>query len=115
MPEAINIARDFSVTPGPRYIAEGEYSGELFRDSLLAPAFERATARNGPLDIYLNGTEGYATSFLEESFGGLARIFGEQKVAATIRFHCDDDPFLIEEIETYIREAMLPRNQRPIG
>jgi len=33
----INIARDFSPTPGPRYIHEGNNSGELFRKEILYP------------------------------------------------------------------------------
>jgi len=101
----INIAKDFTTTPGPRHIEEGDFSGELFRREVLVPAYEEATASQQQLAVDLNGTEGYATSFLEESFGGLARMFGEKQVEATLRFICDDDPYLIEEINQYIAEA----------
>jgi hypothetical protein len=101
----IRIARDFTTTPGPRHIEEGDFSGELFRKQILAPAYERATASKEELVVDLNGTEGYATSFLEESFGGLARTFGETNVTTTLRLLCDDDPYLIDEINQYISEA----------
>lgn len=112
MTENINVARDFTTKPGPRYIAEGEFSGELFRQSKLIPAFDYAVQKKSKLHIDLNGTEGYATSFLEEAFGGLARIYGESQVLKTLTFTCDDDPFLIDEIHQYIREANDSKNTR---
>jgi len=102
---SINIAREFTTTPGPRYIDEGDFSGELFRTSQLSPAYEVAVAKDEKLTVNLNGTEGYATSFLEESFGGLARMFGESEVLSRLVFICDDDPYLIDEINQYIAEA----------
>jgi STAS-like domain of unknown function (DUF4325) len=108
---SIDIAKDFSTTPGPRYAEEGDFSGELFREKILVPKFDAAETAGEKLDVYLNGTEGYATSFLEEAFGGLARQYSEAKVLSTIVFHCDDDPYLVEEITGYVNEANAKRRQ----
>ena len=37
MVEHLNIAKDFSDTPGPRYNKEGTYSGQSFRETCLYP------------------------------------------------------------------------------
>jgi hypothetical protein len=97
----INIANDFSDAPGARYYTDGNYSGESFREELLVPAFES----NEDITINLDNTEGYATSFLEESFGGLARKYNKTDVLKRITFISDEDPALIEEIISYIKEA----------
>ncbi|HLM57968.1 MAG TPA: STAS-like domain-containing protein [Pyrinomonadaceae bacterium] len=70
----LKIAEDFSYAPGPRFVHEGEYSGELFRKTLLLPAMKEAISKNETLTVDLDGTAGFGRSFLEESFGGLIRI-----------------------------------------
>jgi len=101
----ISIAKDFSETPGPRSRDEGEFSGEQFLEELLQPRYEQAIGSRDELVIDLDGTEGYATSFLEAAFGGLARRFEIQQILTTIKFKSDDEPYLIEEITKYIQEA----------
>ena len=68
----IDIARDFSETPAGRTEDDGPDSGERFRDKFLIPNLEKATRRN-PLIVSIDGLEGYASSFLEEAFGGVIR------------------------------------------
>ena len=68
----INIAKDFSVFPGGRYPSDGKYSGEEFRNEYLIPKLY-SLKENELLTIELDGTRGYGSSFLEESFGGLVR------------------------------------------
>jgi hypothetical protein len=104
----LSIAKEFSTTPGPRSKAEGEFSGEQFLATILIPKFTEAEAANETLLVDLDGTEGYATSFLEAAFGELTRRFGQQKVRAILQFKSEDEPFLIGEIEKYIADA-LPR------
>jgi hypothetical protein len=65
----INIARDFSDTPGGRSARLGPKSGEEFR-SILAEALDK----NDRVEVVLDGTEGYGSSFLEEVFGGIVRL-----------------------------------------
>lgn len=106
MPKII-ISKDFSDTPGPRYIKEGEFSGELFRNEILYPAVLDAIQKNETLEIILDGPAGYGTSFLEESFGGLIR---ENNLDYTKLVNCliitsNEEPYLIDDIKHYMKEA----------
>ena len=38
----LDIAREFTVVPGPRYKDQGHGSGEEFREKYLLPAFREA-------------------------------------------------------------------------
>ncbi len=105
----INISKDFTDTPGARYKSEGEYSGELFRETILIPKYVEAIAAKKQLKIELDGGYGYATSFLEESFGGLAREYDIQEVLRTLIFESNDEPGLINEITEYIKKARQER------
>lgn len=97
----VSVANDYIRTPGARYIKDGEFSGEDFRNKILEPLFLDETDRS-KIVIDLDGTDGYATSFLEEAFGGLARIFGKKVVLARLSFISNEEPELIEEILGYI-------------
>lgn len=101
----INVSSEFSRTPGPRSPDEGDFSGEEFLQKLLKPRFEQALAANTSLLVVLDGTEGYATSFLEASFGGLARLHDPATVLKTVTVVSNDEPYLVEEIQTYIKDA----------
>ena len=103
----LSVAREFSRTPGSRYITEGNHSGEQFRESVLAPAVTQALAEGAVLHIDLDGTAGYGTSFLEEAFGGLVRDCGISgtELLRTLKFTSDEEPYLIEDITGYIKDA----------
>jgi hypothetical protein len=101
----LNVAKEFSETPGPRCRKDGEFSGEEFLENHLNPAYLKARAENGVLLVDLDGTAGYATSFLEEAFGGLARKYPKEEVGKRLEFKSDDEAYLIDDIRTYIREA----------
>ena len=101
----INICKDFSNTPGARYKSEGAFSGEEFREKLLEPKFLMARSKKEQLVIYLDGGYGYATSFLEEAFGGLSRKYGSEEILKIIVIISEDEPAIEEEIKSYIREA----------
>ncbi|WP_321837861.1 STAS-like domain-containing protein [Pseudomonas kulmbachensis] len=100
----INV-KDFSEFPGPRREVVGPNSGEKFRETVLLP-----TINSNPdalIVINLDGTAGYGSSFLEESFGGLIRHGIPLKRVQEI---CDniislEDDSLIEEIRDYVAEA----------
>ncbi len=85
----IEIAKDFGDKLGGRWIKLGPFSGELFYNILLKPKFETALLENEKLHIYLDGAKGYGSSFLDQSFGELARKFGVEDVEKTIVFHTD--------------------------
>ena len=102
----LNVAREFSDVPGPRSRDEGPYSGAEFLDALLLPEFNKAEACGEKLIVVLDGASGYGTSFLEESFGGLARKLGStERVSNTIVIVSKDEPYLCDDISKYIREA----------
>ncbi len=101
----LSIAQDFTVTPGPRYKDEGDFSGEQFREDKLEPLYIKAKKENRRIQINLDGTLGYGTSFLEEVFGGLARKHTSADVKAILEFISTEEPYLVEDINGYIDEA----------
>jgi len=101
----IKVSEEFTKTPGTRYKTDGEYSGEQFFEELLKPRFEVAVESKVNLIVDLDGGYGYATSFLEQAFGGLARVFGVAIVESIIMIKSDDEPSLISEIAKYISNA----------
>lgn len=105
----IKISRDFSISPGPRYIKEGKFSGEDFRKSTLSPKFSEAIRLGKKLIIDLDGTAGYGTSFLEEAFGGLIREehFAMNQINSVIELISEEEPYLVEDINEYIEKAAL--------
>ena len=110
MPDlTFKISSQFSRTPGPRNRDEGDFSGQQFLEEHLRPLFKEVVESGSVLQIDLDGTAGYATSFLEESFGGLTRESGEELVRKHLTFRTEDEPYLIEEIDRYIREAKDPK------
>ena len=70
--KTIEIAKDFTPFPAGRYEKDGPYTGEGFRKRFLVPALKQYDS----VEIILDGTIGYGSSFLEESFGGLIREEG---------------------------------------
>lgn len=109
----IKIARDFTSTPGSRYIKEGLHSGELFRDTILFPKLEEAIKKELKVEVDLDGTAGYGTSFLEETFGGLVRE--KNMEIEVINKHLEliskEEEYLIEDIHHYIQDAEAKRKK----
>jgi hypothetical protein len=103
----LSVARDFSRTPGARYQSEGDFSGELFRKELLVPAVRRAILEKRKLTVDLDGTAGYATSFLEEAFGGLIRREGVSAadLKGILVFKSHEEDYLVDDVWNYIEEA----------
>ena len=102
----ISVARDYSRTPGPRFAHQGPFSGELFRVKLadLLLACER-------IEIDLDGTVGFGSSFIEEAFGGLVRHAAELGLIAAslpgrISFKSSTDPSYALEAEQAMKEAL---------
>ena len=109
----INICKDYTDTPGGRYISQGEFSGEDFRNKLLKPKYLEAVEKNEKLKIDLDGGYGYGSSFLEEAFGGLIRDLDEdyKQALEIIQIKSNDEPSLIEDITKYIKDA---KKQTPV-
>lgn len=101
----INIAEDYSETPGARYISNGPYSGEEFRDKLLEPKYLNCLPLGIKLIIDFDGGYGYPVTFLEEVFGGMVRKgYQASDLLNNIIFISDEEPEIIEDIKTYMYE-----------
>ena len=107
MLHVLKVSTDFSDIPGPRYIREGLYSGEDFRDRLLFPRLHECIERGDTLQIDLDGTQGYGTSFLEEAFGGLIRVnhLSLSLILEHIIIVSEEEPYLKDDIEEYMKDA----------
>lgn len=101
----IKIADNYTKTPGGRFASEGKFSGEDFRNNYLKPAYIEAKEKNDVLEIDLDGGYGYATSFLEEAFGGLARELKENDIL-NIVIVSEEEPSLISKIHEYIEAGL---------
>lgn len=109
----INIAKDFSRCPGARYPEEGNYSGKEFREQLLSPKLTEAIETGARLVIILDGSAGYATSFIEEVFGGLIREnkYTLEEILGTLNIISEEDPSYIEDAKIYMRNAWAHNNK----
>lgn len=76
----VDVARDFSDTPGGRYRKYGPHSGEEFRQNVLAPRFRQALEHGESLRVRIDRVKrSYQVSFLDEAFAGLVRDEGFSK------------------------------------
>lgn len=105
----INICKDYTSTPGGRYITDGPFSAQDFRNKLLKPNFIKAVQNKENLVIDLDGGYGYGVCFLEEAFGGLIRELEPSvsyQALNLIHFKSDEEPELIQEITGYMKNAI---------
>lgn len=103
MTTKFHIATNFSRYPGGRFVKDGPFSGEKFRDEVLVPALRAGET----IEIFLDGVRGYGSSFLEEAFGGLVRLgFNPDFVLKHLVLH-SANPSIPIEVEEYIRGAKM--------
>lgn len=97
----LSIVRVASYLPRPG--EDALTCAAAFREMALAPAL----AGGGWVEIRLDCGDGYASSFLDEVFGGLIRINGldPDDVLRRMKLVSDEDPTLIHEIRFYVEEA----------
>lgn len=100
----IIIKDDYTDSPGGRLKTQGPKSGEDFREKILEPTLNGLEDGERVL-VDFDGTFGFATSFLEEAFGGLARKYGSDIVLKTFDFKCNDEPELLEDVKGYIKDV----------
>jgi STAS-like domain of unknown function (DUF4325) len=109
--DRLSINEEFSHTPGPRYRREGPFSAEEFWATLLRSRFETAVAGGAVLLIDMDGVAGYGTSFVEETFGGLARAYGTETVRRHLQVKCEQDDFILEEVWEYVDNPQPPKRK----
>ena len=102
--KTIRIAEEFSEFPGGRYPEDGDGNGTDFREKYLVPAIRAGE----PVDVILDGTRGYPSSFLEEAFGGLVRQgITATEINFTFNFVAEQPGFarFVKLIDEHIRRA----------
>ena len=72
----IDIASQFSRHPAGRVDADGPDNGARFRNEYLVPVLADAVNDNSIREVIvdIDGCRSFGSSFLEEAFGGLARV-----------------------------------------
>lgn len=100
--QTINIYKDFSPILGGRFESLGQFSGEEFYKKILYPKFVDSQSRGKELHVYLDGTKGYGSSFLDQSFGELARQFDLEIVKKTLVFHTEYFEWVVKYINDEI-------------
>ena len=97
--------KDFALKPGVRYRSEGPHSGEEYREEVLEPVLVKSMSTGEKITIVLDGVFGYATSFLEEVFGGVVRKYGYDKIKDLIVVVSKQRPYYRTDIEKYMFDA----------
>lgn len=107
----INIAKEFSPTQAGRYPSEGPYSGQRFREEILAPALKSALAKGDDerVEIDLDGSLFFSAAFLGEAFAALARDpeipFDEARKILDIKFTEQRQKFHHDAIHWYLERG----------
>lgn len=94
----------FGRHPGGRYKKDGAHSGEKFLEEVLLPA--EAANRKTLLD--LAGVSGFATSFLDGSFGEFAARFGIPRFDELFQIETGDDATLMDDIREAMENGAVP-------
>jgi len=96
----INLGTEFGRYPAGRYLSDGPYSGQKFREDFLIPALR---GEDEEIEVILSDARGLKSSFLEEAFGGLVRAgFKADDLIRRFKF-VSRDPSLAVEIHEYMR------------
>lgn len=105
----ISVARDFTRFPSGRYKRLSKTSGEEFRERFLLEPLRRGEA----VTVDLDGTVGYGSSFLDEAFGGTARLlhFSPEKIRSLLTIR-SSDPSLVDEVYEYISTGQTGSDDR---
>lgn len=102
----VDVGKDFSRYPAGRFAEDGPYSGERFREEYLIPGLK--LGKN--IEVLLDDTAGYGSSFLEEAFGGLLRRgISESDVTKLLTLTTEDSALRLE-IFGYIKDEARRRS-----
>lgn len=108
---------DFDEYPGLRHCSVSEFSGEEFYHKILNDAFKKAYENMEELIVELDGTDAYASSFLDEAFGNLVYDFTLANVLKLIKIVSNDEPHWVKMLEekTFKEwETRRKNNEKPI-
>ncbi len=103
--DSIVVARDFSEAPGARETADGPKSAQEFYNEWLEPKFLDAVKSDKILLVDLDGTWGYASSFISGTFGELSKRHGRALLLKHLKIKSDEDPILLEKVQAEIDQG----------
>lgn len=83
---------DYSEYTGPRYVIQGDHSGEDYYHTKLNQSFYSALKAGKKLVVDLDNTAGYLSSFLDEAFGNLVYDFTHEIVIKNIDIVSNQEP-----------------------
>lgn len=92
--------RDWTRYPGGRSKDDGDHSGQEFREQFL----EHHVKAGDNFEIDFNGIFTAGWSFLDESLGHYVTELGEAEFRRRFLIIADDDPDILEEMETVIEK-----------
>lgn len=104
--DTIIISKDFSQTPGARYIIDGHSSGQLFLETILLPKFLKAVEGNHIILIDLDNLKGLPPSFVSGSFGKLSIDYSPSILLKHFQFKSDDNPLREQKIVNEIKNPI---------
>jgi hypothetical protein len=90
---------DFDEFPGLRHCSISENSGEEYYHKVLNEAFKNAYEKDEKLVVDLDGTDAYASSFLDEAFGNLVYDFTLSNVTRLIEIISTEEPHWVKMLE----------------
>lgn len=102
-----NVAKMFSRFPGGRRRANGDFSGEEFREDVVLPLLQKYKR----VTFDLTGSAGYSSGFLDEAFGELGSIMPLDEVSRRVKLVAVDDPDAVEIAWERIRDANRERSR----
>lgn len=89
----------FTEYPGLRHCSISDDSGEEFYHKVLNKEFKKCFENQDFLTVNLDGTAGYAPSFLDEAFGNLVYDFGLISVKKILKIISEEETDLIDLLE----------------
>ena len=108
----ISIVNDFDEYPGLRNCSISEASGEEFYHKILNKKFVEAYNTNDKLEVILDGTGGFASSFLDEAFGNLVYDFTLPVVKQRLIIISNEKPHWKDMIESQTMPQWEERRKR---
>lgn len=100
----LKLSTDFSNCPMGRYITDGPYSGEYFRDFFFYPKYKEASDKKEKLEINFDDCYGINPVFLEEIFGGMVRKYKKFNLRNIIIISNDDET-IHRRIKEFVKKA----------
>lgn len=108
----IDVAQQFSAYPSGRVSKDGENNGERFRNEILVPALKKVLDDKNSASVVIvdiDGCRTFGSSFLEEAFGGLARVpaFPFLEAVGRLKIKCSKPYLQIyhDAINEYLKDA----------